>query len=259
MLTDVLQVWEVGLTSWGGLDAKLETIYHKTPYIAPSWSWASRFGEYFEFRCPRDYFIPGTPPQYMGKNNIAAHLSAPNHMKSEITFVDYNAELEGHNPYGRIKNACLTLHGKLIPLPSDITLIPRVGRNHFGYFGNKLGTVALDWSVSKKTVVKKTVGLKLLLTASCCQATSNEPLKYFAHPEEDHSTTFTEEPPPEIELTESDGCCDESKDKNAWGIVLHPGQKPGTYVRVGMFVLFGGSWGTSRIFRDIAHSEVKLV
>lgn len=132
------------------------------------------------------------------------------------------------------------------------------GHDRFGYFANKLGTVVLDWSVSKRTVVRKTVGLELLLTASCCQTTSNEPLEYFAHPEEDHTTTFVEVPPPKIELTESDGCCDESKDNNTWGIVLHPAQNPGTYVRVGIFMLFGGSRG-SRIFRDIADSEVKLV
>lgn len=250
-------------TSLDSLAARLESIHNQDPYIAPSWSWASRYPEKFDFECAISYGIEALQGNE-GKNNVtdffSVFRSAPCHLQSEVTFVDYSAEVEEHNPYGRVQNAHLILHGRLVRLPSDITFIPSDApkSQRAGFLADNMGTIIFDWSVFERTVVKKTSDLQLLLTASCCQATSNQPLKWWANPEEDHTSTFKEVAPPGIELTPSDGCCDTSKGKNGWGIVLHPAQIPGAYVRVGMFMVFGGSWGLN-IFQDVIERDIKLI
>ncbi|RYP66552.1 hypothetical protein DL771_007705 [Monosporascus sp. 5C6A] len=262
-------LWEM---AWPlqSLDAVLEVVYHPSPYIAPSWSWASRFKAYFEFIGPYCYIPPQAEAEYAGVNAVLCYESAPSHVQSEISVVEYSATFEGHSPYGRIENAYLILRGKLAPLPSDVTVVPglKLG-GHFGYLADKLGTVTFDWTVPERTV-QEARNLMILLTASCCQATSNEQLVFHANPDEDHAATFAERPPP-IGLGETgseyrarnepsacSSCAKEASGRNGWGIVLHPAQIPDAYVRIGLCRLFGGSRALD-IFRDEVEREVKII
>ncbi|RYP28955.1 hypothetical protein DL767_006968 [Monosporascus sp. MG133] len=188
-------IWEMNAAPLGSLDTILEDIRHPTPYIAPSWSWASRFKHGFEFIVPNTYMIPGTSSPDPALDGFLTSESALSHIRSEITFIDYNVALESENPYGRIEDASLVLRGKLVPLPPIITSLPRSEeRHHHDYLADKLGTVTLDWRVPVNAA-REVRNLKILLLASCCQATSNGVLEYWANPEEDHAATFAERAP----------------------------------------------------------------
>ncbi|RYP39027.1 hypothetical protein DL766_000667 [Monosporascus sp. MC13-8B] len=235
------------------LDPLLEVIYHPSPYIAPSWSWASRFQASFDFIGPYCYIPPESQSEYAGVNAILCYESAPSHVQSEISVVEYSATFAGHNPYGQIKDACLILRGKLAPLPSDVTVVPglKLG-GHFGYLADKLGTVTFDWTVSERT------------------ATSNAELVFHANPDEEHAATFAERPPPigpgetgdeyraRNEPSACFSCAKEAGGRNGWGIVLHPAQIPDAYVRIGVCRLFGGSRALD-IFRDEVERDVKII
>ncbi len=244
------------------LDALLEARRCPDPYIAPTWSWACH-KEYYEYIAPwwTDYGHPA-------------------HIRSQLALVDHVVVLESQrNPYGRVKNAVIQLRGKMMPLPSDVKMnsdveMPWAG---MGHLADKWGTVMFDWALPKGTVQKRE-GMKMLLTASCCQATSNEVMRIYASRDEDHTTTFNEtqhkaDPDENRGLCEEDAdgsedeedslfncfsCEDETSGANCWGLILYPAETPGAYVRIGVFVLFGGSGGLNR-FRDTAYSDVRII
>ncbi|RYP44357.1 hypothetical protein DL768_009159 [Monosporascus sp. mg162] len=263
-------VWEMRGAPPGSLDTTLEDICHPAPYIAPSWSWASRFKYGFEFIVPDAYIIPGTSGSDPAPHGFVACEGAPSHIRSEVTFIDYNVALEFDKPYGRIKHASLILRGKLVPLPPIITSLPRSNERHRqDHLADKLGTVTFDWKVPIDAA-QEVRDLKILLLASCCQATSNEVLEYWANPEEDHAATFSEGPPAigvgetgssygkENEVLTCLSCGDKDRGRNGWGIILHPAHISGAYVRVGVCQLYGGS-GALNIFRDEVDRDVKIV
>ncbi len=264
-------LWDVRDPPIGNLDSTLEALSHPDPYIAPSWSWASRLKHGFEFHVSLYYFVPGIESSCSDIPSMPYATGAPIHIRSEIRCVDHHVELAGQNPYGRIKSAWLLLRGKLAPLPTEITLNPGdEERCRFGYLGNKMGTVLFDWAVAERTV-QKAQRLEILLVASCCQATSNEVLEYYANPDEDHTATFAE-PPPSTDLDDLESlfndankvlsscssCQDETKRNNAWGILLHPAPSPGAYYRVGVCSLFGACGGLD-IFRGKVSRDIKII
>lgn len=229
---------------------------HPDPYITPSWSWASH-KKFFEA------FIP-----WWSSND-----GRPSHLHSQVTLVDYYVDLKRQeNPYGRIKGAALLLRGKMVSPPSDIKMRPHEEKYAMGHLAGKRGTVMFDWIVTERTVQKRE-GLKMLLTASCCQSTSNMSSEFFADPDEDHTTTFSKTQPEanqcndEYDTDDDDGveaastcfpCLDEVSPHNCFGLMLYPAETPGAYFRVGVFLLFGGSGG-SQLFQNEAERDVKLV
>lgn len=248
-------LWVLKRPPPGSLDAKLEALRHPDPYIAPSWSWV----------CPKEYFESFVP--WWGPNG------RPSHLQSQITLVDYHIDLESQtNPHGRIKSAALLLRGRMVALPSDVKMRPGGEKYAMGHLAGKRGTVMFDWVVTENTVQERG-RLKMLLTTSCCQGTSNLTSEFFADPDEDHTTTFSKTQPEadqfDDEYDENDdddidatstcfSCLDEASPPNCFGLMLHPAESPGAYVRVGVFQLFGGSGG-SQLFEHEAEREVKIV
>lgn len=82
-------MWEDLLINLAGSD----------PYIAPSWSWASR----------ASYIEQGVPGYYQAQWTDG--------MVSECTIITINIDLAGSDPFGAIRSAKLSLLGKLAPLP----------------------------------------------------------------------------------------------------------------------------------------------
>lgn len=134
-------------------------------------------------------------------------------------------------------------------LPNDTT----EDRPPTGYLEEKLGTVMLDWSVLQQTS-PALCDSEMLATVSCCQATSNRTLQWYANPDEDHTDTLgrlgnavVEEGETSIEFSDDKpspcpSCQEDSQSRNTWGLVLHPGPTPGSFFRTGVFILWRLFW-----------------
>ena len=125
----------------------------------------------------------------------------------------------------------------------------------------------MDWCITEKTELPPG-DMVLFVTASCCQATSNEVLRWQANPDEDHTQGLGEravrvggDVTMEEAIREGESClscADGRQGRNAWGLVLHPTQTAGTYYRVGAFVLFGHAGGLG-LFEAVDWQEVEIV
>lgn len=122
----------------------------------------------------------------------------------------------------------------------------------------EMGTVLLDWNVTEPTTLVLS-NSKMMIAASCCQLTSNEPIKWYANPSEDHTAKFGRQHPISVstgdkvdldegrgggdddERTECLSCQDKCVGPNFWGLILSPCENSDEYVRVGVFVLLGSS------------------
>ncbi|KAK1760036.1 Neutral/alkaline non-lysosomal ceramidase [Echria macrotheca] len=268
-------LWYTPKPSCSGLDMVLDKIHDNTFYIAPSWSWVST-KDYFEYLAPTSYLVSDVPEgtDIPDENKMfTISRTRPSHLRQELSLVDHRIERAGKDTYGRLKSASLSLRGKLIPFPSDVVLHPSSrseGRPPAGYFASNLGSVFLDWCVSEKTA-QPPGEMFLLLTTSCCQATSNKVLRFHANPDEDHTVGLGDRAvhnyrdggyvsrkeaidEPKTCLS----CQDTQQPRNAWGVVLHPAHTTGSYWRVGVFVLFGHAGGLD-LFNNVQWREVEVI
>jgi hypothetical protein len=98
-----------GLLWWVSPEAKWESflinLNTPNPYVAPSWSWASR-KSYVEFG-GRQHQMPRRTEK----------------IAQECKIIDIKVDLIGSNPFGAVRNAVLSLSGKLAPLPSMLHLM----------------------------------------------------------------------------------------------------------------------------------------
>ncbi|KAK4160392.1 hypothetical protein QBC43DRAFT_303796 [Cladorrhinum sp. PSN259] len=263
-------------------------------YIAPSWSWVGS-EEYFEYLARPTYTVeePDRSSEPADSSPFYRVGSRPSHLTSAITLLEPRIEHESASRYGRLKpGASLLIRGRLLrqfPGGGDIIQKPEGdGRPATAYFADCLGSICLDWSVLRETRQRAPERMVLLLTASCCQATSNEVLRWHANPdEEEHTLGLSDRAVHPDRADDDDGlspnggdsagssrreeaetclsCLDEEggQSKNAFGMVLYPDDKCEEggrlrYFRVGIFVLFGYSGGL-RLFEDASFYDVEIV
>ncbi|KAH7243115.1 hypothetical protein B0J15DRAFT_501862 [Fusarium solani] len=257
-------LWIIRIPDAGDLENTLQRIRHQRPYIAPSWSWSSQ-QKRFERLEGRNYnasersgFVTLSDP------------SLPSHSRPEFILEEINMDLWGKNPFGRLKGGFIKVSGKVAPFPSDVLMKPRgyKGRLALGYFANNYRTCYLDWS-SEVSTVQQPGRMRLLLLLSCCAATINwNPLIWYANLEENHKemhSAFVERNPlcrtiwKDYVDSENCECCKhEDMPRNAWGIVIHPAEEPGSFYRVGCFTLLAYSGGAD-LFKNVANQTIKLV
>jgi hypothetical protein len=259
--------WGVNWPDPGDLDSILQRNRHRSPYVAPSWSWASQ-EKTVERSVYLSYHLPmGDVKRTPFKFSICGTSEC--HLRSEFTLKDFEMDPWGENLFGRLRGGFVKVSGKAVPFPSEVLIRNRTssGRSEFGYFMNGLGTCKFDWT-SQPNTVQEPGRMRLLPTSSCCASTSNwSDILWRANPEDDPERlhrTFMESNPLCRVLnswvdSEDCRCCnDKELTRNAWGIIIHPADEPGSYYRVGIFLLPAYSGG-SNLFKGIKNEIVKLI
>jgi hypothetical protein len=190
--------WGVHWPDPGDLDSILQRNRQKTPYIAPSWSWASQ-----EKRVEISVDFSYPSPTVDARKTLSKPWDSKSrmcHLRSEFTLKDFEMELWGENLFGRLKGGFIKVSGKVVPFPSEVLIRSRTssGRLEFGYFVNGLGTCEFDWA-SQPNTAQEPGKMRLLPASSCCASTSNwGHLIWRANPEDDPRTlhrTFMESNP----------------------------------------------------------------
>ncbi|OBR13180.1 Neutral/alkaline non-lysosomal ceramidase [Colletotrichum higginsianum IMI 349063] len=254
-------VWEIARPLPGDLASLVDSLQHADPYIAPSWSWASRTS--YHEHLPDWSFAASSEIEEMasaaGEKEKAYFLgvSLPSHVRPEFDLIDYRMDLQGSNLFRPLNGAFLQIKGRMCPFPSDVrreSLGPSGDcRPSYGRFSGGIGTCMLDWGVGE-TSVQTPESMRLFLVSSCCSATLEwRRAKWFADCDDED---FDDWMPSDAEVGGSsfpDGyesietcryCADPKHKRTGWGLVVHPTKESGSYVRVGAFVFFAHKGGT---------------
>lgn len=253
-------VWEISRPPFGHLASLVYSLQHATPYIAPSWSWASRTAHHENL--PHRQFSTASVSEEgssaarkIGKRFFKA-VAMPSHVRPEFTLIDYRMDLQHSNHFGPLTGALLRFKGKMCSFPSDVTRRPPKPagdcRPSYGQFSSGIGTCLLDWAVSE-TSVQTPESMRLFLVSSCCSATTEwGKMKWLADCDDQEYDDWV---PNDAKLDStwfSNGyesidkckyCADPVHKRTGWGLVVHPAEEPGSYVRVGAFVFFAHKGG----------------
>ncbi|EXF82053.1 neutral/alkaline non-lysosomal ceramidase [Colletotrichum fioriniae PJ7] len=260
-------LWEGSRPKTSDLPSFVHNLQHPDPYIAPSWSWASQ-KIYVEEFCQPHYTAPSG-------SEVAASASPrketqPSHNCPEVSLIDHRMDFQGRNPFGPLSGAYLQLKGKTCPFPSDVER--QAVRRHedvrlsYSQFSGGIGTCKFDWAVSERSA-QRPERMQLLCLSSCCSATTNwKHMKWLADCDDED---FDDWMPSDAEvggMSFPNGyedidmcryCADPMHKRTGYGLVIHPAEEPGSYVRVGAFVLFAHKGGMD-LFKDEA-KEIKLI
>ncbi|KAK1450859.1 hypothetical protein CCUS01_11399 [Colletotrichum cuscutae] len=178
-------------------------------------------------------------------------------------------DLRGSNVFGALTRGFLRLKGKICPFPSDVTRqvsTPYDDRRlSYGLFSGGIGTCMLDWGVSE-TMAQAPESMRLVLVSSCCSATVNwRNMKYMASCDDADLDDWMPSDAEVGGMSFPNGCedietcrycADPMHKRTGYGLVIHPAEEPGSYVRVGVFVVFAHKGGMD-LFKD--EEEIKLV
>jgi hypothetical protein len=264
-------LWYIPTPEIGSLDATVAECKADRPYVSPSWSWVS-CKSYIEHLAPLNYSIPSADGSNSTQKMFTKCLTRPSHLRREMELVGSTIEPEEKSHYGRLKFASLQVCGRTIPVPKGAVMHPaKVGRPPAAYFADMLGSLFLDWCVSQEEPLQSE-DMVLLLTTSCCQATSNEVLRFLANPDEDHTKGLGEravhldrkglEVSREEAIDEAEtcmSCLDNGQPRNAWGLVLCPVKnRENCYYRVGVFVMFG-HMNALQLFQAACLREIQIL
>lgn len=260
--------WGVLWPDPGDLNGILQRNRHQSPYVAPSWSWASQekgVERSVDFSSGRG--IEDTNSTRSKCWQVETRMC---HLRFEFTLKDFKMDLWGDNPFGRLRGGFIKVSGKVVPFPSEVLIRSRTssGRSEFGYFLNGLGTCEFDWA-SQPNTVQQPGKMRLLPTSSCCASTSNWRHVLWRANSEDNpealqrsfmeSNSLCRVLDTDWVKSEDCRCCkDEGLARNTWGIIIHPADEPGSYYRVGIFLLPAYSGG-SNLFKDIENAIIKLI
>ncbi|KAK1981125.1 heterokaryon incompatibility protein-domain-containing protein [Colletotrichum cereale] len=262
-------IWEVANPEIGDLDASLRQKRQPCPYVAPSWSWASQTRQ-FELLPSRRYFLDGSHlPEEPAETQKIMSLSEtlPCHVCSEFVLVRHAMDLQWRSQFGRLNSGShIRLLAKLAAFPSDVVIEPRTTEHPpFGYFLDGSGLCLFDWTV-ESTLIQPPGKMQLLLISSCCFRTNNwAKLQWLAGLRNTLEKTYQFPTPPKV-LTDEDYqgmddcsfCKDVTSPKTAWGLVVHPADRPDTFYRVGIFLLFSED-PMLGVFSAVGRREVDLV
>ncbi|KAK1728685.1 heterokaryon incompatibility protein-domain-containing protein [Colletotrichum acutatum] len=259
-------VWHMPRPPAGELASVVHGLQHADPYIAPSWSWASRTA-YQESLIIREISIDNN--EVVKGNLVRSNKSIPCQTRFDLALIDYRMDLRDKNCFGALTGGFLRLKGRICPFPSDVRkgLKPHGdSRRLYGQFSGGIGACMLDWNVNE-TLVQAPESMRLLLVSSCCSATvSWKNLKFRANCDDED---FDDWMPSEAEVGGTSFpngyedidvcryCADPMHKRTGYGLVIHPAEEPGSYVRVGVFVMFAHKGGMY-LFKDEAE-EIKLI
>jgi hypothetical protein len=223
----------------GTLRELLDGLRGVSSELAPSWSWAGR-------QPGRCTFAIST------RQNLRCRVRT--HLRREFDLLESRVELKSPlSPLGRLRYASLHLSGR--------TIVPRImipsarshGENYLVSLGQDgmLATLFLDWG--KRNKLPKDIEdearapLLMLLVSSCCAepslATDQAGMSTDLHArsrlafKSKYGLSFLNSE----QLEDAAGsscrlCADQDALRDIWGLVIHPASRPGTYLRVGMFV-----------------------
>ncbi|EFQ35735.1 uncharacterized protein GLRG_10890 [Colletotrichum graminicola M1.001] len=169
-------VWEVTNPEIGDLDASLRQKRQSSPYVAPSWSWASQTRQ-FELLPNRRYFLEGSSEENDGAQKVmSVSETLPCHVCPEFVLVRHAMDLQWRSQFGRLNSGShICLLAKLAAFSSDVIIEPRTSEHPpFGYFVDGSGICVFDWTV-ESTQVQPPGKMQLLLASSCCFQTNNWP------------------------------------------------------------------------------------
>lgn len=195
-------------------------------FVAPSWSWACR-------QDPVEWdWLPKLRDTW------------------ECQIFEADAEVDGLNPYGRIKAAHLKVFGKLCKV-HELTLSELV---QAGYWMAKTSNqffaiFRLDWTPTEKMTDRKITvswedsGIAMLLLATCTAA--------------DEDASMNDEGFKEYcsGLWESVECPWEQQ----CGLLLHPTGKRNEYYRIGVFQTLDWEKGGRQLFQEFPTQEIRLI
>ncbi|KAK2774666.1 hypothetical protein CKAH01_13112 [Colletotrichum kahawae] len=121
-------VWEISHPPFGDLASLVDSLRHATPYIAPSWSWASQTAyhenlPHRQFSTARVSEERSSAARKIGKQFFKT-VSMPSHVRPEFTLIDYRMDLQHSNLFGPLTGALLRFKGKMCSFPSDVTRGP---------------------------------------------------------------------------------------------------------------------------------------
>ncbi|OHE94292.1 hypothetical protein CORC01_10452 [Colletotrichum orchidophilum] len=249
------------------LASLVNSMHHADPYIAPSWSWASR-QEYLEDFPSRNFAMLSTTEtaasaaRKKGKS-FSKVVTKPSHVRPEFSLIDYRMDVQGSNPFGPLSGGFLQFQGRMCRFPSDVKRealhIRSDRRSSYGKFSGGIGVCMLDWGVDEASVQRPET-MRLFLVSSCCSATSNwRNLKYLADCDDvdfddwmpsDAEVGGTSFPNGYESIETCRYCADPTHKRNGWGLVIHPTEESGSYVRVGMFVFFAHKGGMDLLEKE---------
>ncbi|KDN71792.1 hypothetical protein CSUB01_11749 [Colletotrichum sublineola] len=262
-------VWEVVNPEIGDLSTSLSQKRQPCSYVAPSWSWASQTRQ-FELLPNRRYLLEDlNTSEERAETQKLMEISEtlPCHVGPEFVLVRHAMDLQWRSQFGRLNSGShISLLAKLAPFPSDVIVEPRT-REHppFGYFEDGSGLCLFDWTV-ESTLVQPPDQMQLLLVSSCCFQTNNWPkLQWLAGLRNTPEKTF-QFPTPSRVLTDEDYqrvgdcsfCQNTTSPKTAWGLVVHPADRPDAFYRVGIFLLFSEDPSVG-VFGGVSRRQVDLV
>ncbi|KAF2973272.1 hypothetical protein GQX73_g425 [Xylaria multiplex] len=208
--------------------------------VAPSWSWAGR--------CPGRCAFMISP-----RLNTCCRVRA--HLRSEYTQLDFDIQLEGVNPFGRLRRASLYLSGRILGCKTEW-----VGKGERYCIskgpGDALTVVTTDW----ESGVEDTGELSMLLISSCCA----DPIRNTQTEEavdDKVRRSFRPGYKPTFYGSAESSCteCDNPTAlRDAWGLLIHPVGRPGAYYRVGAF-MSRADYGGLDLFRGAEEQRIELV
>ncbi|KAM0195743.1 hypothetical protein ACHAPQ_003065 [Fusarium lateritium] len=266
--------WEVCWPEPGDLGKRLDSLRNPSPYVAPSWSWASQEKK-VERAIDTEYIVEEQEEDTEEADETRFKLwtyttTQMCHTRPEFELEDFKMDLRGTNPFGRLKGGFIRVSGKVAPFPSRVFIRKREdsGRHDFGYFSNGFGTCQFDWT-SQPDTVQEPGEMRLLPITTCCSSTSNwRRIMWYANPEDEPEKlhgAFIEgnklHRPLGMNWVEGEDCkcCqDEGLARNTWGLIVHPAEEQGSFYRVGVFLLPAYSGG-SNLFKNIESQTIKLV
>lgn len=228
----------------------LLSLQSPNPYVAPSWSWASR--------------QQGALMTYPGLND-QLHLGQPTDVSKEYSRVEAQISRTGHNPYGRVSQCRLIITAVTVRLLQDLQ--PGYNRHfRYEYYDRELfARVITDWHSSQESD-----GLLFLLLGSL-------------HPQLDEvesdneSSADSQTDQGKVQKDANEGGEDDDDVENdkvsaseypkdtcegriAFGIIILPALEAGEFYRVGVWsAAERDGKGGLYYFRDYQESTVTLI
>jgi hypothetical protein len=212
-------------------------------YIGPSWSWIHHSHLRYE------KLIIGKPiPGEVGRS-----LRHENHFRNECIFhKSSSTPVSSMNPFGRLIDAKLVVHGKKVKPSKTWPEDPSAYRHDrwMVSYGVHVAICDIDWLVPKRAKEIEVHDSFLLLIGSSCGQNSfyEEKESIIAHPGQDRDAT----------MRKYTGKYEEPYNRNAWGLIIHPIDNGTRYIRVGRF-RSGSAQGGLDSFAHLPVEEIILV
>ncbi|KAI1457873.1 HET-domain-containing protein [Annulohypoxylon moriforme] len=258
----------------------VDSLQFQDPYIAPSWSWASR-----------EYQIAFQDESF----GVIQNSRLPQ-IKAECNIVRASTSLKGSNPYGAVSNGIIVMSSIVVPLALRIVPLGTMEVEHGPWQENKNGgyvaDISFDWNTFEHTGRFDGLSLVLLGSRKIEENFNWDGLRITYSIEggrkiyKNTSRWIVGGIPghgrvnlgdenliqgilPNVEgisygTSSADewarsGQLDEDADRYAYGIVVQPASEPGKYLRVGAFFSVPRECGGLRYFRNRPTQTIEII